>query len=340
MSVAAPVSASAPVAASSSVSDTERGPLLLRPDHTQVCIPEGADDRARAYYIGVLGMREIPRPSVFDGRGGMWLFCGQSEERPHANVHIGAESVPADFYKNTKAHIAYSIRNLLGLARHLRSHGYEVIDKQPLPGMRRFDTRDPFGNLVELIEYNIEPVMGTPAIAPLYGDDATDEEVSASILSNPVRLLRPDHTQVVIPNGEEPLARQFYIDFLGMKNVPRPSPEQDHIGGMWLYCGLQSTGQPHANVHIGTEAHPFGHFTCTRAHVAYSVRGLARWATKLRAAGYPVDTKAQLAGMRRFDTRDPFGNMIELIEYDVEPILGTKAPNDETEEKDADNTSE
>jgi predicted amidohydrolase len=69
-------------------------------------------------------------------------------------VHIGVEDLPPGFYLQSRAHIAYSVRNLEGWKERLRKHGYRIIPSVQVAGMSRFDTRDPFGNKVELIEHH------------------------------------------------------------------------------------------------------------------------------------------------------------------------------------------
>ena len=44
-------------------------------DHVQVAAPrsEGVEEEARAFYGGLLGLREIEKPDVFNQKGGVWL---------------------------------------------------------------------------------------------------------------------------------------------------------------------------------------------------------------------------------------------------------------------------
>jgi catechol-2,3-dioxygenase len=41
--------------------------------HAQVSIPVGAEETARAFYCGILGLNEIPKPESIAGRGGFGL---------------------------------------------------------------------------------------------------------------------------------------------------------------------------------------------------------------------------------------------------------------------------
>lgn len=161
-------SSAAPASVAPASSDSFK---LLCKDHTQVCIPPGADSlaRARDFYCGVLQLKEVARPIQMVDRPGLWLYCGPDVPPPyHANVHVGTESLPAGHYSKSKAHICYSVRNLRALEQRLRDKGFPIITGLKIPGTERFDTRDPFGNKVELLEYDAQPVEtanGTEAAA-------------------------------------------------------------------------------------------------------------------------------------------------------------------------------
>jgi catechol 2,3-dioxygenase-like lactoylglutathione lyase family enzyme len=119
--------------------------------HVQITIPSGKEEEGRAFYCGVLGLSEIPKPSTLEGRGGFWLQVGDRQ------VHVGTED-GADRL-NTKAHVAYEVHDLEGWRARLGAEGIEILDSVPIPGYERFEFRDPFGNRVELIhpEEQIEP---------------------------------------------------------------------------------------------------------------------------------------------------------------------------------------
>ncbi|HEY0782765.1 MAG TPA: VOC family protein [Thermoanaerobaculia bacterium] len=113
-------------------------------DHAQITVPRGAEESARAFYCGVLGLPEIAKPDALAGRGGFWLQVGDRQ------VHVGTED---GVDRNaTKAHLAYRVRDLPAWQRHLAAHGFAIDDSVPIPGFRRCELRDPFGNRLELIE--------------------------------------------------------------------------------------------------------------------------------------------------------------------------------------------
>ena len=112
--------------------------------HTQISIPVGAEDQAREFYCGLLGLTEIPKPETIRHRGGFWL------ELDGFQIHFGAED-DIDRAK-TKGHVAYLVADLDGWRDKLAAYGCEPIDGIPIPNYERFEFRDPFGNRVEFME--------------------------------------------------------------------------------------------------------------------------------------------------------------------------------------------
>ena len=112
-------------------------------DHIQIAIPENGEDTARAYYGGLLGMHEAPKPANLS-QTGCWF------ERGSVSLHIG---VDPDFTPARKAHPALLIDNLAILRRRLEEAGYETHDDKPVEGYDRFFTFDPFGNRIEFMQY-------------------------------------------------------------------------------------------------------------------------------------------------------------------------------------------
>ncbi len=117
---------------------------LVGLDHVQLAMPEGREDDARRFYADVLGLREAAKPPNLARRGGAW-FEGDGNLR----VHLGVEQ---EFRPARKAHPAFLVRDLEGLAARLRAAGFQAIEDEPLPGFDRLYTNDPFGNRIELLE--------------------------------------------------------------------------------------------------------------------------------------------------------------------------------------------
>lgn len=112
-------------------------------DHVQIAMPVGAEDIARGFYSGVLGLAEIPKPAVLAVRGGVWFQCGG------AQLHLGAD---ADFHAAKKAHPALLVRDFAALAGELATKGQALKPEDMVAGRQRATIFDPFGNRVELIE--------------------------------------------------------------------------------------------------------------------------------------------------------------------------------------------
>ncbi|HEY0048475.1 MAG TPA: VOC family protein [Pyrinomonadaceae bacterium] len=119
-------------------------PSILRVQHAQITIPKNAEDEARRFYCGVLGLKEVPKPESLKRRGGFWLEIGAFQ------VHVGTED-GFDRTK-TKAHIAYEVEDLDGWRERLAGNGVEILEGVAIPNYRRFEFRDPFGNRVEFLE--------------------------------------------------------------------------------------------------------------------------------------------------------------------------------------------
>lgn len=112
-------------------------------DHVQLAMPRGAEAQARAFYAGVLGMTEVPKPPHLAARGGVWFRCGA------AHLHLGVED---DFRPAKKAHPALLVEGLAALAARCEAAGHPATRDQPLNGYDRVYVSDPFGNRVELTE--------------------------------------------------------------------------------------------------------------------------------------------------------------------------------------------
>lgn len=123
---------------------------IRRINHVQITIPKGAEEPARAFYCGVLGLPEIAKPELLAGRGGFWLEIGDQQ------IHVGTED---GFDRlTTKGHIAYEVGDVEWWRAHLEANGATIGDSVPIPGYARFETRDPFGNRIEFIQ----PTKDTP----------------------------------------------------------------------------------------------------------------------------------------------------------------------------------
>lgn len=111
--------------------------------HVQVAIPAGGEERARAFYGGLLGLVEIAKPANLQQRGGVWY------QTANLQVHLGVD--PA-FRPAAKAHVAFQVADLPAVRRRLEAAGHETSEDEHLPGYARCYVNDPFGNRTELVE--------------------------------------------------------------------------------------------------------------------------------------------------------------------------------------------
>ena len=119
--------------------------MIAAIDHVQVAAPPGAEEAARAFYGGVLGLPEIPKPERLRPRGGVWFAVGDEQ------LHVGIED---PFSPARKAHPGLAVaraEDLQALAETLRAAGHEVQWDGP-----RFHVADPFGNRLELLARHAE----------------------------------------------------------------------------------------------------------------------------------------------------------------------------------------
>jgi RimJ/RimL family protein N-acetyltransferase len=118
-------------------------PIALALDHVQLAMPRGGEAVARAFWGGLLGLRDVPRPGEMAGRPGLWF------ERGPLRVHVGVED---DFRPARKAHPALLVAGYDALIARLAKAGHVARPAETLGSTRRVHVDDPFGNRVEIID--------------------------------------------------------------------------------------------------------------------------------------------------------------------------------------------
>ena len=116
--------------------------LFERLHHGTFTMPEGQEDRARAFYAGVLGLSEIPKPATMRPIG-CWFRSG--------GIEIHAVPDP-DFHPNRRGHPALLVTDLDEIAARLQAGGAPVEWDDRFPGHRRFHSYDVFGNQLEFLQ--------------------------------------------------------------------------------------------------------------------------------------------------------------------------------------------
>jgi catechol 2,3-dioxygenase-like lactoylglutathione lyase family enzyme len=119
-----------------------------------------------------------------------------------------------------------------------------------------------------------------------------------------MRIIKLHHGQVSIPKDAENQAREFYCNFLGLKEIPKPKSLEGR-GGFWLQLGEI---QIHFGVEDGVDRR------ATKAHLAYEVSDLQLWKAKLQGRGVEILDGIPIPNYDRFEFRDPFGNRVEFLQ--------------------------
>lgn len=117
-----------------------------------------------------------------------------------------------------------------------------------------------------------------------------------------INFKRLDHIQICVPSAKEQVARDFYIEFLGLQEISKPEYLRPN-GGFWLEIA-------DIQLHIGVEdiIHP------SKRHPAFVVKDLEQIKQYLLDQGIKIKEDKPLPQFNRFSFYDPFGNRIELLE--------------------------
>ncbi|MCM3116821.1 glyoxalase [Neobacillus sp. MER 74] len=113
-------------------------------DHIQLAAPKGCEEAAREFFGGILGLIEVEKPAELKKRGGVWFEFGTFQ------LHIGVEE---PFSPAKKAHPALVVEKIEELKVHLREKRVAFTEDELLPGANRIHLHDPFGNRLEILEW-------------------------------------------------------------------------------------------------------------------------------------------------------------------------------------------
>ncbi len=98
-------------------------------------------EAARRFYGDILGLAPTARPADA-GRPGCWFRLGDVEL--HLSLEEGADNA------RSKRHVAFEVDDLEAMRDKLVLAGAKIEEARPIEGIRRFFTRDPAGNRLEL----------------------------------------------------------------------------------------------------------------------------------------------------------------------------------------------
>jgi catechol 2,3-dioxygenase-like lactoylglutathione lyase family enzyme len=106
-------------------------------------------EKARAFYGGVLGLNEIPRPA-FDFPGAWYSLGG--DVQLHVIVNASWPFRPRDGFEIRAPHFALWVGDADALAERMERRGCAFDDYVSTPtGLRQLFVHDPDGNMVEFL---------------------------------------------------------------------------------------------------------------------------------------------------------------------------------------------
>jgi catechol 2,3-dioxygenase-like lactoylglutathione lyase family enzyme len=113
-----------------------------RIQHVSVPRPPGPEsaEQARAFYSGVLGLREKPVPETIAHLDLVWFDAGETE------LHVFAEAGAPD---SGGRHFCLEFDDIGPVRARLEAAGYRPWDPEAIRNRPRFFCKDPFGNTVE-----------------------------------------------------------------------------------------------------------------------------------------------------------------------------------------------
>jgi catechol 2,3-dioxygenase-like lactoylglutathione lyase family enzyme len=145
----------------------------MRLDHGGLIISD--PERSRAFYVGVLGLNEVPRPPTFDFPG-FWVQVGDQQLHLIGEAEPGrAREVHPGYRDNEVAggyatHLAIVVDDLEATLAGVTERGGTVTGgpRARGDGVLQAYLTDPDGNVVELMQVGAgvtgdEPRIGTPS---------------------------------------------------------------------------------------------------------------------------------------------------------------------------------
>ena len=116
-----------------------------------------------------------------------------------------------------------------------------------------------------------------------------------------------NHVDIIIPKDSDALARKYFCEILGLKEIAKPEVLRKN-GGFWLELN-------NSQLHLSYEKKEGVDPKKTKAHFAFEVIDLKKMEERLNQNGYATKKQEQIPGMLRFESEDPFGHRIEFLQY-------------------------
>ncbi len=117
-------------------------------DHVQITAPLNKEKEVRAFFVDLLGCREIEKPATLSHFDSLWFEMGTTI------LHVGLD---ANHQAEKRGHPAFEVNNIGELMAHLEANDVEFEEDFNLPGARRFYTYAFFGHRMEFLEWEEKP---------------------------------------------------------------------------------------------------------------------------------------------------------------------------------------
>ena len=115
----------------------------MRIHHVNVVVPLGATESVISFYVDVLGLRRVAKPTRGVDQSGAW-FDIDDRSQVHVSEREGAV--------HPQSHFGLVVDDFDALLARLADAGAPWEEQADLFGGRRGFTRDPAGNRVELLQ--------------------------------------------------------------------------------------------------------------------------------------------------------------------------------------------
>lgn len=112
-------------------------------DHVTVTAPEELMDEVLSWYSERLGLEALAKPDGTRSSGG-WFAAGDQQVHVSVDPHNPPQS----------SHFGLVVDKFDEVVDALRGGGYHIEQASNIPGRRRFFTRDPAGNKIEIVSFD------------------------------------------------------------------------------------------------------------------------------------------------------------------------------------------
>src|SRR5262249_35652805 len=116
---------------------------MPRLQHVSTPIAQGTQEKVRAFYGGVLGLKEKEVPVTLKHLNLVWYAIGDGE----LELHFFPSTITAS--KEDQRHFCLAVEDLEAYRKRLTEAGYEITEDVAIPNRPRFFVRDPLRNRIE-----------------------------------------------------------------------------------------------------------------------------------------------------------------------------------------------